>query len=78
MFNSSVNNSLVNQSIDDQKRLINRSEIENNQQVGIEIASIKGDWTIQLPKQYQLETGFKIMKTTTNNALVVENLAGMQ
>ena len=77
-FNSSVNNSLVNESIDDQKRLINRNEIENNQQVAIEIASLKGDWTLQLPKQYQLETGFKLMKTTTNNALVVKNQAGMQ
>jgi iron complex outermembrane recepter protein len=72
-FSSSVDNLVANNVHDKNGIKVSSNARLNNQEVRINLYSVKADISKTVSEQTKLETGVKWMKTSTNNSLSVQN-----
>jgi len=77
-YRSSVNNIITNDLINERGTKFGTAASINDQQVGINLYSLKGDWSKTFSPSLQLEAGAKWMRTRTTNSLQVQNKEAQQ
>lgn len=73
VFHSSVDNAIVNAVRNGAGVSLFQTGTRNNAGVAIRLSSVKGDFDQTFASGIKLETGFKLMHTTTGNGLTVSN-----
>lgn len=73
VFQSSVDNGIVNEVRNGAGVSLFQTGTRNNADVTIHLSSVKGDFDRTFASGMKLETGFKLMRTTTGNGLTVSN-----